>query len=424
MTYPSSKILVIGGGSEWHSCRTLSINLKKAYELAFGSRVVFKSYLEISGLRQQGNFCFEDFGKIVLLDHNPHPAEILKKILCLPTGSGFTGSIDIQLYGDFTMHAAEWMEVESLLRDHPIQFICASERTTAFVSQFVKNAKRLVRTIPRPVDTLEFDFDPKERRRIRQKYGIGPRDRLIVYTGRLSLHKNIDFMLNQFARLRRSSKVNTHLFVVGTFDDIGADAFGLPSLLGWNFKKVERTLSNMEPELKRQIHFIEPSRQSEVRQFLSAADLFWSFSLYHDEDFGLAPAEAMASGLPCVLSNWGGYSSFIKAHDAIELIDVSYSDGDFVFNVDQLQRRTRHHLETALLTNERRQLAKKFTDRFSIPAIAEALKELNQEQVSIFRGFNVNLDKLLTYPKSALWPIRGSKFERIYSSLWRENLYP
>ena len=44
----------------------------------------------------------------------------------------------------------------------------------------------------------------------------------------------------------------------------------------------------------------------------SAADLFISFSDNIQETFGLTPAEAMAAGLPCVVSDWNGYRDTVR----------------------------------------------------------------------------------------------------------------
>lgn len=44
----------------------------------------------------------------------------------------------------------------------------------------------------------------------------------------------------------------------------------------------------------------------------SAADLFVSFSDNIQETFGLTPAEAMAAGLPCVVTDWDGYRDTVR----------------------------------------------------------------------------------------------------------------
>ena len=54
-------------------------------------------------------------------------------------------------------------------------------------------------------------------------------------------------------------------------------------------------------------------RQADTRfSIWSAADLFISFSENIQETFGLTPIEAMASGLPCVVSDWDGYRDTVR----------------------------------------------------------------------------------------------------------------
>ncbi|MFN8927832.1 MAG: glycosyltransferase, partial [Rhodospirillales bacterium] len=44
----------------------------------------------------------------------------------------------------------------------------------------------------------------------------------------------------------------------------------------------------------------------------AAADLFVSLSDNIQESFGLTPVEAMAAGLPCVVSDWDGYKDTVR----------------------------------------------------------------------------------------------------------------
>ena len=44
----------------------------------------------------------------------------------------------------------------------------------------------------------------------------------------------------------------------------------------------------------------------------SSADIFCSFADNIQETFGLTPIEAMACGLPCVVSDWNGYKETVR----------------------------------------------------------------------------------------------------------------
>ena len=55
------------------------------------------------------------------------------------------------------------------------------------------------------------------------------------------------------------------------------------------------------------VHFLDGKNSDVVRCCWAAADLFLSLVDNPQETFGLAPVEAMAAGLPVVVSDWDGY---------------------------------------------------------------------------------------------------------------------
>lgn len=77
------------------------------------------------------------------------------------------------------------------------------------------------------------------------------------------------------------------------------------------------------------MHFIPHSDLRFLQQAYNGSDVFVSLSLYHDEDFGYSPLEALSCGTPVVCTNWGGYRDFKKSLDkshSVELIDVSLEE--------------------------------------------------------------------------------------------------
>ena len=73
------------------------------------------------------------------------------------------------------------------------------------------------------------------------------------------------------------------------------------------------------------VKFLGNQASSDLVKIYHAADLFVSFSTYNDEDYGMAPAEAMCTGLPCLLSNWAGYSNFKDYSDQVKLVPIDVS---------------------------------------------------------------------------------------------------
>lgn len=61
-----------------------------------------------------------------------------------------------------------------------------------------------------------------------------------------------------------------------------------------------------------QIHLAGESAMSARQGIWSAADVFISLSDNIQETFGLTPIEAMAAGIPCVVSDWNGYRDTVR----------------------------------------------------------------------------------------------------------------
>lgn len=72
------------------------------------------------------------------------------------------------------------------------------------------------------------------------------------------------------------------------------------------------------------IHFLGKLNSAQLLEAYNGSDLFVSFSTYNDEDYGMSVAEALSCGLPCLLSNWGGFSSFANYSQSVELVPVVY----------------------------------------------------------------------------------------------------
>ena len=71
-------------------------------------------------------------------------------------------------------------------------------------------------------------------------------------------------------------------------------------------------VGSVDRALERDVRTVD-GRRPEVRfSIWSVADLFLSLSDNVQETFGLTPVEAMAAGLPVVVSDWNGYRSNIR----------------------------------------------------------------------------------------------------------------
>ncbi len=77
----------------------------------------------------------------------------------------------------------------------------------------------------------------------------------------------------------------------------------------------------------------------EISHELNSCDIFISLSTFSHEDFGLAAAEALESGLSAILTKWGGHSSFKNYYpDKVRLIDLVTSSTGFEINYESFKK--------------------------------------------------------------------------------------
>lgn len=162
--------------------------------------------------------------------------------------------------------------------------------------------------IPLGIDVAPFDPDTRQaashRQRWRRQLGIAPDDVAVLYVGRFSAYVK-GHPLPMFVGLEEAIQAlagrlpgRVHLIQAGWFTDDrrrgdweAAQAALAPSV-------VHHVLDGRLPDIRAQIRF--------------AADLFCSFADNIQESFGLTPVEAMAAGLPAVVSDWDGYRESVR----------------------------------------------------------------------------------------------------------------
>jgi glycosyltransferase involved in cell wall biosynthesis len=138
-----------------------------------------------------------------------------------------------------------------------------------------------------------------------EKYLGGHAGPLILYLGRLSYTKGLDILIEAFARVARVVP-DCRLAIVGPDDE------GLRPVLA--------ALAESEGVAPR-VHFIGPLYGSERLTALAAADV-WA-SPARSESFGLALLEALAAGLPVVISPDVRIAGEIQAADAAAVADLN-----------------------------------------------------------------------------------------------------
>lgn len=154
--------------------------------------------------------------------------------------------------------------------------------------------------IPLGVDCAGFQRNADAGDRLRQHLGIPPEDTVVLYVGRLIFYAKAHPVPMYLALEQAAQAVsgNIHLIQAGWFED-EREAVG--------FKESARLFC---PSVN--VLFVD-GRQPDIRQNIwSAADIFISLADNIQETFGLTPIEAMAAGLPVVVSDWNGYQETVR----------------------------------------------------------------------------------------------------------------
>ena len=120
-------------------------------------------------------------------------------------------------------------------------------------------------------------------REVRQKYGLP--EKYILFVGNIEPKKNIARLIEAFRNLVKHSEIPHSLVIAGQF--------------AWKCKDIIQ----VKKQNDKRIIFPGYIHQSDLPAVYSLADLFVFPSLY--EGFGIPPLEAMACGVPAIVSNAG-----------------------------------------------------------------------------------------------------------------------
>ncbi|UBF24870.1 glycosyltransferase family 4 protein [Kovacikia minuta CCNUW1] len=138
------------------------------------------------------------------------------------------------------------------------------------------------------------------RHSLRQKWGIGEQDIVVLYMGRLSLSTKAHPvpMCMALERAQRETGATVHLLLVGWFES-DMESIGFQESVQLFCPSVNTLcLDGRSPENRTTVW--------------AAADIFISLADNLQETFGLTPSEAMASGLPVVVADWNGYQTSVR----------------------------------------------------------------------------------------------------------------
>jgi glycosyltransferase involved in cell wall biosynthesis len=149
-------------------------------------------------------------------------------------------------------------------------FVCSKD-ITDYCKKYIFLRRNQIHRIPVPLDTAEFS--PKDKALARKKIKLNKTDKVVIYVGRIETAKGSDLILN----VAKKNKDITFI-LVGKVND---KRIKIPTV-----KNIRLTSSLTNHEL------IEYYNASDLCLFPSRA-----------ESFGIVPREAMACGIPTIVSD-------------------------------------------------------------------------------------------------------------------------
>lgn len=154
--------------------------------------------------------------------------------------------------------------------------------------------------IPLGVHCEDFDFDDAERAAARQALDLAEDEVVALFVGRLVFHAKAHpyamYRGLQLAAERTGKRIA--LVLSGWFPNADIE------------NAFRKGAADFAPDVRL---IVLDGRRPELRdRAWAAADLFTSLSDNIQETFGLTPIEAMAAGLPVVVTDWDGYKDTVR----------------------------------------------------------------------------------------------------------------
>lgn len=167
---------------------------------------------------------------------------------------------------------------------------------------------------PIPTGIQIENFQRTASNEFRQKNGIDPEDKILLFVGRLAQEKNVEFLIKAFEKINQNCP-NSHLVLVGSGPQ-------------------EKTYQNLAHGLKagHKISFLGQQPKEETEKIFGWSDIFVFPSITDTQ--GIVIAEAMAAGTPPVAINRLGPTDVIDSGVNGYLVDLK--EEDFVYRICEL----------------------------------------------------------------------------------------
>jgi glycosyltransferase involved in cell wall biosynthesis len=217
-----------------------------------------------------------------------------------------------------TLSSSGTMEAVGALLAAPLQdwdaVICTSKAAHGVVSEILQAETDYLRwkfgpsatissprlpVIPLGIHSGDFDITDYERIEARRRFAFDDDELVLLYAGRFSFHSKAH-PLAMFEVAQRAAELTKRKLV------LACHGRAPNSDIRQAFVEGAATFS---PDVR--AVFLDGVDVPQ-REVWAGADLFISFADSLQETFGLTPVEAMAAGLPCLISDWNGYRETVR----------------------------------------------------------------------------------------------------------------
>ncbi len=209
----------------------------------------------------------------------------------------------------FSINGIEWWAMYEANR----VIVCSQSMKNEICDHF-NLPREKVDVIPNAIDATKYQISV-DRGAVRQRYGVGYGEKLILCVGRLVPQKGIEYFIRAIPAIAKRYP-EAKFVIVGE---------------GWS-----RDILEAEAHASgqgRKIQFTGFASDQEVINLMTSADVLVVPSIY--EPFGIVALEGMATGVPVVASKVGGLSEVIE-HDRTGLFVYPKNPESIAWGIDKV----------------------------------------------------------------------------------------
>ncbi|MFC1487500.1 glycosyltransferase family 4 protein [Thermoproteota archaeon] len=209
----------------------------------------------------------------------------------------------------FSINGIEWWATYEANR----VIVCSESMKNEICDHFDIPSEK-VDIIPNAIDVTKYKTSV-DRGAVRQRYGVGYCDKLILCVGRLVPQKGVEYFIRAIPTIANNYPEAKYI-IVGE---------------GWSRDKLEAE-AHATGHIDK-IHFTGFASDKDVIELMTSADVLIVPSIY--EPFGIVALEGMATGVPVVASKVGGLDEVID-HDKTGLFVYPRSLESIAWGIDRI----------------------------------------------------------------------------------------